>query len=60
MDADDLEPRKAIAKPKDLDAMGIDELEDHIADLEAEIARVREKIAAKQSVKSGAEAVFKR
>ena len=60
MDADDLEPRKAIAKPKDLDAMGIDELEDYIADLEAEIARVREKIAAKQSFKSGAEAVFKR
>ena len=60
MDADDLEPRKAIAKPKDLDAMGIDELEDHIADLEAEITRVREKIAAKRSFKSGAEEVFKR
>lgn len=60
MDADDLEPRKAVPKPKDLDAMGIGELQDYIADLEAEIARTRAKIAAKQSLKSGAEAVFKR
>ena len=60
MDADDLEPRKAIVKPKDLDALGIEELEDYIAELEAEIARTKEKIAAKQSFKSGAEAVFKR
>ena len=59
MDADDLEPRKAIVKPKDLDALGIEELEDYIAELEAEIARTKEKIAAKQSFKSGAEAFFK-
>ena len=59
MDADDLEPRKAIVKPKDLDALGIEELEDYIAELEAEIARVKEKIAAKQGFKSGAEAFFK-
>lgn len=59
MDADDLEPRKVKPKPKDLDALGIEELEDYIADLEAEIARAKEKIAAKQSFKSGAESFFK-
>lgn len=60
MDLDDLEPRKQTPKPKDLDALGVEELEDYLAGLEAEIARVKDKIAAKKSYKSGVDALFKR
>ena len=60
MDLDDLEPRKAQPKPKDLEVMGVDELEAYMSELEAEVARVREKIAAKKSYLSGADAFFKR
>ena len=59
MDLEDLEPRKAIAKPKDLELLGIEELEDYLAELESEAARVRDKIAAKKAYKSGAEGLFK-
>ncbi len=59
MDSDDLEPRKAIEKPKDLDSLGIDGLEEYLGELKAEVARVEAKIAAKQAYKSGAEAFFK-
>lgn len=60
MDTDDLEPRKPIAKPKDLDLLGVEELQDYLAELEAEAARVREKIAAKTDYQSTADALFKR
>lgn len=60
MDWDELEPRKVKPAPKNLDVMAVEELEDYIADLEAEIARARQAIAAKQSVRAGAEALFKR
>ena len=60
MDLDDLEPRKQKPKPKDLEVMGVEELEAYLAELEAEAARVREKIAAKKSYLSGADALFKR
>ena len=40
--------------------MGIAELEEYIAGLEGEIARVRAEIASKQRQRSGAEALFKR
>ncbi len=59
MDAEDLEPRKQKPKPKDLELMGVAELEDYIADLEAEIARARAVIDGKQSHKGAAEALFK-
>ena len=39
--------------------MGVSELEDYIAELEAEIARARATIDSKQSHRSGAEALFK-
>ena len=58
-DPDDL-PRKAKPPPKLLDPMGIDELNDYIAELEAEILRVRVEIAAKEKRKSAAESFFKR
>jgi uncharacterized small protein (DUF1192 family) len=60
MDEEELEPRRRPAKPKDLTLLGIEELEGYIAELEAEIARVRVEIAAKLGQRRGAEALFKR
>lgn len=60
MDPDDFEPRTVKAKPKDLETMSVEALNDYIADLEAEIARARSAIAAKRTVRHGAEALFKK
>jgi uncharacterized small protein (DUF1192 family) len=60
MDTDDLEPRKPVAKPKDLDLMGVEELQDYLADLDAEAQRVREKILSKTDYQSVADQLFKR
>ena len=59
MDAEDLEPRKQKPKPKDLELMGVEELEEYIAGLQAEIDRARAVIDGKQSHKGAAEAFFK-
>jgi uncharacterized small protein (DUF1192 family) len=59
MDLDELEPRKQQPKPKDLEAMGVDELEAYLAELEQEADRVREKIATKKAYLSGADSLFK-
>ncbi len=59
MDIEDLEPRKAIEKPKDLELLGVDELETYLAELEAEAELVRAKIKAKKAYLSGADAFFK-
>jgi len=59
MDSDDLEPPKKKAAPKDLDIMSIEALGEYIAALEAEIARARAAIGAKEAARSGAESVFK-
>ena len=60
MDAQDLEPRKQKPAPKDLDDMSIEALQEYIAELEAEIERVRLSIAAKEKARVGAEGVFRR
>ena len=60
IDEEDLVPRNQPRKPKDLTLLGIAELQEYIAALEAEIARARAEIAAKQKQRSGAEALFKR
>jgi uncharacterized small protein (DUF1192 family) len=60
MDEEDLLPQRQKPKPKDLTLLGISELEEYIAGLEEEIARARSEIAAKQSHRGGAEALFKR
>ena len=60
IDEEDLIPRNQPRKPRDLTLLGIAELEEYIAALESEIARVRAEIAAKQKQRSGAEALFKR
>jgi uncharacterized small protein (DUF1192 family) len=59
MDLEDLEPRKKPLTPLDLDRMSIEELKDYIASMEAEIARVKSKIEAKQAHLAGAAALFK-
>jgi uncharacterized small protein (DUF1192 family) len=60
MDIEELEPRKKVPTPLDLDRMSIEELGDYIVSLEAEIARVRAKIDAKKSHLAGAAGLFKR
>ena len=60
MDLDDLEPRKPVAKPKDLSPWSIAELEEYIGRLQAEIERARGAIKAKQAQRAGAEAFFKK
>ncbi len=59
MDPEELEPRKKVPTPPDLDRMSIEELKDYIAAMEAEISRVKTKIAAKQAHLAGAASLFK-
>jgi uncharacterized small protein (DUF1192 family) len=59
MDIDDLEPQKKKPKPKDLDDMGIEQLEEYLAELWAEAERVRVKIAEKKDYLAGAGKFFK-
>ena len=49
MDLEDLEPRKKATKPKDLEAMGVEELESYLAELETEAVRVKAAIGGKIS-----------
>jgi uncharacterized small protein (DUF1192 family) len=60
MDADDVEPRKKVAERRNLEPMSVEDLNAYIGELEAEIERVRNAIAAKKSVRSGAESLFRR
>ena len=62
MDLDDLEPEKAKIHVlgEDLSKHSVAELGALIETLKAEIARVEEALAGKQSSKSAAEAAFKR
>ncbi len=60
MDTDDLEPRPAKPRKKDLEIMSVGQLEEYIEELEAEIARARAAIAHKGSAKDIAESFFKK
>jgi uncharacterized small protein (DUF1192 family) len=60
MEEDELEPRRKRAQLRDLTLLGVEELESYIAELEAEIARVRLEVSAKLGQRRGAEALFKR
>ena len=60
MNPDDLEPIHRKPKPKNLDIMSIEALSEYIAELEAEIARVRAAIGAKENARASADSVFKR
>ncbi|HAA92999.1 MAG TPA: DUF1192 domain-containing protein [Rhodospirillaceae bacterium] len=59
MDTDDLEPIAGPKKPKDLEVMSIEALEEYVAELKAEIERAEAQINAKQSHRSAADAIFK-
>lgn len=60
-DEEDNEPRKTAGfEPRVLERMSIDELRDYIAALKAEIARAEADIKAKESVRAGAEAFFRK
>lgn len=59
MDIEDLEPRQPSPKPRDLEAMGVEELESYLAELEAEAERVRAAIESKRSYLSNAQGFFK-
>ena len=60
MDTDDLETEKKKPEPKNLEIMSIQALGEYIGELEAEIARVRETITAKQSAQAQADQFFKK
>ncbi len=60
MDADDLEPRHARPQKKNLDIMSVEELDFYVLELQAEIDRARQAIAAKQDHRSSAEALFRK
>ncbi|MBT5412979.1 MAG: DUF1192 domain-containing protein [Rhodospirillaceae bacterium] len=60
MEIDDLEPRNKPKPKKDLEVLGVEELEEYIAELEAEIARARATIGGKTSHRSAADALFKK
>jgi uncharacterized small protein (DUF1192 family) len=60
MDPEDLEPKTKKPAPKNLEVMSIEALHEYVAELEAEIARVREMIAAKEKARVGAETLFRR
>ena len=59
MDDEDLEPRRKKPPLRDLAPLAIAELEEYIGELENEILRVKNEIAAKRKQRGGAEALFK-
>jgi uncharacterized small protein (DUF1192 family) len=66
MDTDDLEPRRrrnealaALAR-EDLSLLGIEELNERIMSLQAEIERIRAQIERKKGSLSAAEALFRK
>jgi len=59
MDTDDLESQQQKLALKNLEEMSIEALAEYIAELEAEIARVREAIKGKKGAQSDADQFFK-
>ena len=59
MDIEDLEPRKKIIPPVNLDVMSVEELNDYVHALEAEISRTKVKIEAKKAHLGAAATLFK-
>lgn len=59
IDLEELEPKKPKVVLRDLEPMSIEELENYIAEMKTEIARVEAKIAAKKSHLGAAASFFK-
>ena len=57
---DELDIGKKKTAKRDLEVMSIEELEDYIGEMEAEIERVRAAIGAKTSHRGAADGIFKR
>ncbi len=56
---DDLEPVNKAPKVKNLEPMSVDELENYILQLKAEILRTENEIGRKKAVMEAASSVFK-
>ena len=59
VDLEELEPGKRPKKPRDLSTWNIEDLQDYIQAMEAEIIRAREMIDRKKGVADAANALFK-
>jgi len=59
-DLDDLDPKQKKPQLKNLDSLNIEDLKEYVAVLQAEIARVEEKLKSKQSHAAAADAFFKK
>lgn len=59
VDTDDLEIPQKKPEVRDLEVMSIEALQEYIAEMEAEIERVRAAISSKESARVSAESVFK-
>ncbi|KLN62132.1 hypothetical protein WH96_00910 [Kiloniella spongiae] len=59
MDLDDLEPRKGKPQLKNLEPMGLEELQEYISILEGEILRTRAEIDRKEKHRQGLDGLFK-
>jgi uncharacterized small protein (DUF1192 family) len=59
-DLDDLDPKQKKPQLRNLDSFNIEDLQEYIAVLKAEISRVEEKLKAKQSHAAAANAFFNR
>ena len=59
MDIEELEPKKQKPQPRNLDVLSIEELDNYIQEMRAEIKRVEEKITAKKAHINSASGLFK-
>ena len=59
-DLDDLDPRQKKSQPRNLDVMNVEDLEEYVLVLKAELERVDAKIKAKQSHAAAAASLFKK
>ena len=59
-DLDDLDPKQKKSQPRNLDSMNIEDLKEYVSALKAELARVEDKIKAKQSHAAAAASFFKK
>lgn len=60
MDEEELQPKTGKPDVKNLEVMSVEALGEYIAELKAEIERVRREIAKKNSARSAAESVFRK
>jgi len=59
-DLDDLDPRQKKTQPLNLDALNVEDLEEYVIVLRAELERVEAKIRAKRSHAAAAASLFKK